>query len=129
MKRKNRFVHRSKISEKRFRTFLRWFAAGLTTRIIARRTKLNRNTINKLSLQLRERMAEDCAESNSAVMRIRAGAAFWRYVRMRFLRIKRVHKHRAHLHLKECEWRYKHRKANMYTAMLALVRKRPLRYS
>lgn len=129
MQRKNRYIARARISEKRFRTFLRWFAAGFSAAIIARRARMNRNTVNKLSLLVRTRMAEDCLKTDAAAIRIRAGEKFWRFVKLRFGRLKRVHKHRAHLHLKECEWRYKHRRENVYAALLTLVRKRPLRAS
>lgn len=128
MNQKNRYIDRARISEKRFLAFLRWFAAGLSAGSIARKAKLNRNTVNKLSQIVRERMAEDCC-GESAAVRIRAGAAFWHYVRMRFGRLKRVHKHRAHLHLKECEWRFKHRDKNAYAALVSLIRRHPLRYS
>lgn len=129
MKRKNRYLRRSKISDKRFRTFLRWFAAGLTATMIARKMRLNRNTVNKLSHLVRTRIAEECLSGEAAAIRIRAGARFWRYVRMRAGRLKRIHKHRAHLHLKESEWRYAKRDKNVYAELLKIVRKRPLRYS
>lgn len=129
MKRKNPFLRRSKISAKRFCTFLRWFAVGVSAGVIARRAKMNRNTVNTLSHLVRTRIAEECSTSESAAIRIRAGAKFWHYVKMRFSRLKRVHKHRAHLHLKECEWRYVNRNTNLYAALLAIVKKRPLRPS
>ncbi len=127
MKRTNRFLRRSKISDKRFRTFLRWFAAGLTASDVARKMKLNRNTVNKLSHLVRQRIAEECETGEAAAVRIRAGARFWRYVKLRAGRLKRIHKHRAHLHLKESEWRYANRKKDVYAALLAIVRKRPLK--
>lgn len=129
MKQKNRYIIRAKISEKRFRTFLRSFAAGLSTRIIAKKARMNRNTVNKLALEIRSRMAEDCIHGDSAAIRLKAGEKFWRYVKLRFARIKRVHKRHAHLHLKECEWRYAHKDKNVYAALLAMLRKRPIRYS
>lgn len=129
MKRKNTLLHGSKISEKRFRTFLRWFAAGLSAGMIARRAKLNRNTVNKLSHLVRTRIAEECQDGETAAIRIRAGAKFWHFVKVRFGVLKRVHKHRAHLHLKESEWRYVNRKKNLYTALVAIIRKRPLKPS
>ena len=90
---------------------------------------MNRNTVNKLSHMVRTRIAEECQTGESAAIRIRAGAKFWHYVKLRFSRLKRVHKHRAHLHLKESEWRYANRDKNLYVALLAIVRKRPLRPS
>lgn len=127
MKRKNKILRRSKISDKRFRTFLRLFAVGLTATMIARKMKLNRNTVNKLSHLVRTRIAEECSAPDVAAIRIRAGARFWRYVKIRAGRLKRIHKHRAHLHLKESEWRFANRKKDVYAALLAIVRKRPLK--
>ncbi len=129
MKQKNRYIIRAKISEKRFRAFLKSYAAGLSTRIIAKKAKMNRNTVNKLALEIRARMAEDCAGGECAAIRLKAGEKFWRYVKLRFARIKRVHKRHAHLHLKECEWRFAHKDKNAYVALLALLRKRPITYS
>ena len=124
MKRKNRFLRRSKISEKRFRTFLRWFAAGMTATMIARRARMNRNTVNKLAHLVRTRIAEECRNGEAAAIRIKAGAKFWRYAKLRFGIAKRVHKHRAHLHLKESEWRYANREKDVYAALVALMRKK-----
>jgi|GEM_PF-4909622 len=129
MKQKNRYIVRTRISEKRFKTFLRFFSAGLSTRIIARRTKLNRNTVNRLALLLRTRMAAHCDEVDSAAIRIRAGEKFWRYVQMHFSRLKGIRKRHARLHVKECEWRYAHKDKNVETALLAMLKKQPLRYS
>jgi len=57
---KNRYVARSRISERVFRRFLRHVAADLTAVQIAQLTGLNRNTVNRLLACLRERMAEAC---------------------------------------------------------------------
>ena len=127
MKRSNRFLRGSKISEKRFRTFLRWFAVGLSAYAIAKRARMNRNTVNKLSHLVRVRIAEECRDGESAAIRVKAGARFWRYVTMRAARLKRVHKHRAHLHLKESEWRYANRGKDLHAALLTMIRKRPLK--
>jgi len=57
---KNRYVVRSRISEAKFRRFLRCVAADLTAVQTAQLTGLNRNTVNRLLAALRERMAEAC---------------------------------------------------------------------
>ncbi|HBS27936.1 MAG TPA: IS1595 family transposase, partial [Phycisphaerales bacterium] len=50
---KNRYVIRSRISEARFRRFVRCVAADLTAVQIASLTGLNRNTVNRLLACLR----------------------------------------------------------------------------
>ena len=52
--------------------------------------------------------------------------AFWSFAKVRLHRLKGIHKQTFHLHLKECEWRFNHRKKNMYTHLLRLFRKHPL---
>ena len=55
-----RTVARSKISNVKFRGFLKLFALDLTASQIARATDLNRNTVNRLCRVVRERIAEAC---------------------------------------------------------------------
>jgi transposase len=57
---RNRYVVRSRVSEAVFRRFLRHVAADLTAVQIAQLTGLNRNTVNRLLMCLRERMAQAC---------------------------------------------------------------------
>jgi len=52
--------------------------------------------------------------------------AFWSFAKVRLHRLKGIHKHTFYLHLKECEWRFNHRKENLYTLLLKLLRKHPL---
>ncbi len=52
--------------------------------------------------------------------------AFWSFAKVRLHRLKGIHKQTFHLHLKECEWRFNHRKKNVYTVLLRLFRKHPL---
>ena len=52
--------------------------------------------------------------------------AFWSFAKVRLHRLKGIHKQTFHLHLKECEWRFNHRKKNVYTHLLRLFRKHPL---
>lgn len=61
---KNRYVHRSQITEATFRKFARHVVADLTATQIAQLTGLNRNTVNRLLRALRVRMAEACEEAS-----------------------------------------------------------------
>lgn len=60
MKPKNPYVTRARISEVKFRQFLKLFALDLEATKIAKLTHLNRNTVNRLARMTRQRMAEDC---------------------------------------------------------------------
>jgi transposase len=53
-------VKRSKISEAKFRELVRYFALDLDAHKIAVLTRLNRNTVNRYLLRIRERIAEHC---------------------------------------------------------------------
>jgi transposase-like protein len=55
-----RTIAYSKISNAKFREFLKLFALDLTATQIARATDLNRNTVNRLCRVVRERIAEAC---------------------------------------------------------------------
>ncbi len=55
---KNKYYHRSRITEAKFREVLRYFCADLTAEQIAHFTHLNRNTINKILLLIRQRLVE-----------------------------------------------------------------------
>ena len=57
---KNRYVIRSKISEAKFRQFIKLFAHDLDAQTIASLTKLNRNTVNRYLALVRARIAEFC---------------------------------------------------------------------
>ena len=60
----NRYVRRSKISEAKFRELVRYFALDLDAHKIAALTRLNRNTVNRYLLRIRERIAEHCEEAS-----------------------------------------------------------------
>ncbi|NPV05344.1 MAG: IS1595 family transposase [Syntrophaceae bacterium] len=59
----NRYAKRSKISEAKFRELVRYFALDLDAHKIAALTRLNRNTVNRYLLRIRERIAEHCEEA------------------------------------------------------------------
>ena len=52
--------------------------------------------------------------------------SFWSFAKVRLHRLRGIHKQTFYLHLKECEFRFNHRKKNMYTYLLRLFRKTPL---
>ncbi len=60
MKMKNPYIIRARISEAKFREFLRLFSLDLEATKIAKITGLNRNTVNRYAKLIRERIAEDC---------------------------------------------------------------------
>ena len=60
MKLKNRYTIGARITEVKFRQFLRLFALDLEATKISKITGLNRNTVNRYARLIRERMAEDC---------------------------------------------------------------------
>jgi transposase len=52
--------------------------------------------------------------------------SFWSYAKFRFLKLRGVRKERFLLHLKECEWRFNHRRSILYSLLLSILRKNPL---
>jgi transposase len=57
---------------------------------------------------------------------------FWGLCKVRLSRFIGIHKHKFYLHLKECEFRYNHRKENyieIYKYLLKIIRKNPLELS
>ena len=61
---KNKYINRSRISEKKFRQIIKYFVLDLNAKQIAEICDLNLNTINKLLKSLRLRIVEFCeAES------------------------------------------------------------------
>ena len=51
---------------------------------------------------------------------------FWGLAKVRLTQFKGLPKHTFHLHLKETEWRYNHRRADKYKCLLQYLRKNPL---
>jgi len=60
----NRYIKRSRISEAKFREFIRYFSLDLDAHKIAFLTGLNRNTVNRYLLLIRKRIAEFCEQSS-----------------------------------------------------------------
>ena len=61
--------------------------------------------------------------------RIDAVENFWGYVKMRLSRFRGVSKQTFYLHLKECEFRFNHRRDDLYKMLLKEFRKAPLELS
>jgi len=57
---KNKYANRSKISEAKFRQLVKLFSADLDAGQIAELISLNRNTVNRYLMAIRERIAEFC---------------------------------------------------------------------
>jgi transposase len=51
---------------------------------------------------------------------------FWGYAKTRLARFRGTHTHTFLFHLKECEFRFNHRRENLYHVLLKLCRKHPL---
>lgn len=52
--------------------------------------------------------------------------SFWSFAKRRLQKFNGVPAETFHLHLKECEWRFNHRRDNLYRELLSLLRKHPL---
>ena len=57
---KNKYARRARISERKFRELIRYFALDLDAIRIAELANLNRNSINRYLLLIRLRLAEVC---------------------------------------------------------------------
>jgi len=196
---KNKYVKRSKISEAKFRQIIRYFAIDLDAQMIASLTGLNRNTVNRYLMRIRERIAGSnhrgragaCAaaatnaggpivgllgrgdtiqaelvggEAGSELRRLMrrhtaadriqlpdALACYHGLVDMESLRLYRIAGPNGdcieafmgfarkrltrqtvlgagsfEMHLKECEFRFNHRDADIYQILLKKLRERPL---
>lgn len=52
--------------------------------------------------------------------------SFWAFAKHRLTKFKGVPRHTFYLHLKETEFRFNHRRANLYLALLELLREQPI---
>jgi len=60
MQQLNRYYRRSRISEKKFREIIKYFALDLTANRTAQLTGLTHKTVNQIYLKIRHRLAQDC---------------------------------------------------------------------
>ena len=61
---KNKYMYRSRISEKKFREILKFFSLDIEAKKAAKLVRLNPNTIDKIYTLIRQRIAEDCERTN-----------------------------------------------------------------
>lgn len=52
--------------------------------------------------------------------------SFWSFAKRRLMKFNGIPNHTFNLHLKECEFRFNQRNANMYRVLLSILRKYPL---
>jgi transposase len=64
MQRLNRYYQRSKISERKMRQLMRYFALDLTASGAAHLTGLSRRSVTTIFLKIRERIAEECERAS-----------------------------------------------------------------
>ena len=60
------------------------------------------------------------------ILHINGIEGFWGLAKVRLTKFKGLPRHTFHLHLKETEWRYNHRRADKYKCLLQYLRKNPL---
>ena len=73
----NKYIKRSRISEAKFREFIRYFSLDLDAHKIALLTGLNRNTVNRYVLLIRKRIAEFCEQSSPFVGEIEVDESYF----------------------------------------------------
>jgi transposase-like protein len=64
MKSVNRYYQRSKISERKFRQIVRYFAMDFTASDVAQLTSLTRKTVTTIFLRMRQRIAAECERAS-----------------------------------------------------------------
>ena len=52
--------------------------------------------------------------------------SFWAFTKTRLVRFRGLHKHTFYFHLKECEFRFNHRREDIYKLVLKMLRNFPL---
>jgi len=83
VKPKNTYSFRSRISAKKFRELLRYFALDLEAKKIAEIIKLNRNTVNSYLHKIRKRIAEECEKESLLAGEIEADESYFGPKRVR----------------------------------------------
>jgi transposase-like protein len=86
MARVNKYANRSKISEAKLRQFLKLFSFDLDASQIALVTGLNRNTVNRYLMALRQRIAEYCEQQAPVLGEIEVDESYFGPRRVKGLR-------------------------------------------
>jgi transposase len=79
----NKYVKRSRISETKFKEFVRYFSLDLDAHKITFLTSLNRNTVNRYLFLIRKRIAEFCEQSSPLQGEIEVDEAYFGAKRIR----------------------------------------------
>mgnify|MGYP006285329321 CR=1 FL=1 len=72
------------------------------------------------------RVTHRAHEFATAQTHINGIESFWSFAKRRLQKFNGVPRHTFLLHLKECEWRFNHRREDLYQALLNLLRTYPL---
>lgn len=74
----------------------------------------------------RFRVDRSKGEFANGTVHINGIEGFWGLAKVRLAKLKGLPRHTFHLHLKETEWRFDHRKADKYKTLLRYLRQNPL---
>ena len=74
---KNRYYHRSRISERAFRQIIRYFALDLSASDTARLTNISLRSINSIYIKLRQRLVEECEKHSPAVGQVEVDKSYF----------------------------------------------------
>ena len=80
---KNKYIHRSKISEAKFRQLVKLFSLDLTATQATEHTGLNRNTVNRLYAEMCRRIAEHSRQISPIAGEIEADESYFGSRRVR----------------------------------------------
>jgi transposase-like protein len=72
------------------------------------------------------RVEHGCNEFVVGAHHINGIESFWSFAKRRLQKFNGVPAHAFYLHLKECEWRFNNRNANLYHELLQLLRQHPI---
>ena len=86
MTKNNKYAHRSKISEAKFRQLIKLLSIDLDALQIAEVTGLNRNTVNRYLLAIRQRIAEYCEQQAPVLGEIELDESYFGPRRVKGLR-------------------------------------------
>ena len=80
---KNKYIYRSRISEKKFREILKYFAQDIEATKIANLTEISRISINKILKSIRILMAKECEKISKFLGEIEIDESYFGSKRVR----------------------------------------------
>src|SRR5688500_17681421 len=119
-----RTFFRSNISRAKYRQLVRLFAMDLEATKAAQLAHVSRRTVNRYFHLFRVRMAAACevAQGLSGTIEVDESYVGPRRVRGKVGAAARHPARFLLLHLKECEYRFNHRRENLYRLLLKLLK-------